>query len=39
MSAVYSMVGWVIIPIGMLLMLLLLFAFGGHWMARHKHSK
>lgn len=39
MSAFYPLVGWVIIPTGMLLMPLLLIAFGGRWGARLKRGK
>lgn len=39
MSAFYQLVGWVIIPTGMLLMPLLLIAFGGRWGARLKRGK
>lgn len=35
----FPLIGWVIIPIGMLLMPLLLIAFGGRWMARLKRGK
>ncbi|MCC3701663.1 TIGR03750 family conjugal transfer protein [Rouxiella badensis] len=33
------LVGWVIIPTGMLLTPLLLIGFGGHWMVRIKRGK